>query len=52
MLEKHKDQLKTLEQSLHTEQQKQLIQLKEKLKNRNEQAAKNKVLRDIRMAEI
>ena len=52
MLEQHKEQLKALDAQLQNEQERQLSQLKEKLKNRNEASAKQKVLRDIRMAEI
>jgi len=52
MLERHKEQLKSLEAQLAGEQTRQLNQLKERLKTRNEANARNKVLRDIRMAEI
>lgn len=52
LLERHKKQLGAMEDALGKEQERQMARMKEKLKGRNKDNAKDKMIKQIKMAEI
>ena len=52
MLSRHKSELLAMDTALKNEQDRQMADLRDKLKSRNEKAAKDKAMRQIKMAEI
>jgi len=52
MLARHKRELEAIEEALAAEQKRQMDQMKEQMKSRNAKLAKDKALRQIKLAEI
>ena len=52
LLERHKKQLSAMDDALAKEQERQMSRMREKLKNRNKDNAKEKLRKQIKMAEI
>jgi hypothetical protein len=52
MLARHKRELEAIEEALAAEQKRQMEQMKEQMKSRNAKLAKDKALRQIKLAEI
>lgn len=52
MLTRHRRELEAVDQALAAEQSRQMDQMRDKLKNRNQKLAADKALRQIKLAEI